>query len=101
MHISEGVLSAPVLITGAALTAAAVGIGLKNGKLELDENKLQEAMEDHFDEVVEFFSEVESGMAPLMKKLLADYAATGLPFAYLPKDEDNFEDPESLVEVVR
>ena len=29
MHISEGVLSAPVLITGAALTAAAVGIGLK------------------------------------------------------------------------
>lgn len=28
------------------------------------------------------------GMAPLMKKLLADYAATGLPFAYLPKDEE-------------
>jgi transposase InsO family protein len=40
-------------------------------------------------------------MAPLMKKLLADYAATGLPFAYLPKDEDDFEEPESLVEVVR
>jgi hypothetical protein len=37
-------------------------------------------------------------MAPLMKKLLADYAATGLPFAYLPKDEDDFED---AVEVVR
>ena len=29
-----------------------------------------------------------AGMAPLMKKLLADYAATGLPFAYLHKDEE-------------
>jgi putative transposase len=28
-----------------------------------------------------------SGMAPLMEKLLADYRATGLPPAYLPKDE--------------
>jgi len=27
------------------------------------------------------------GMAPLLKKLIADYAATGLPPAYLPKDE--------------
>jgi cobalt/nickel transport system permease protein len=29
MHISEGVLSAPILITGAALTAAGVAVGLK------------------------------------------------------------------------
>ncbi len=29
------------------------------------------------------------GMAPLMKKLLADYAATGLPPAYLPTDIDS------------
>ena len=29
MHISEGVLSAPVLVTGAALTAAGVAVGLK------------------------------------------------------------------------
>lgn len=29
MHISEGILSAPVLVTGAALTAAAVGYSLK------------------------------------------------------------------------
>jgi cobalt/nickel transport system permease protein len=29
MHISEGILSAPVLVTGAALTATAVGYGLK------------------------------------------------------------------------
>lgn len=28
------------------------------------------------------------GMAPLMKKLLADYAATGLPPAFLPTDLD-------------
>ena len=29
MHISEGVLSAPVLVTGAALTVAGVAVGLK------------------------------------------------------------------------
>jgi len=28
-------------------------------------------------------------MAPLLRKLIADYAATGLPPAYLPKDENN------------
>jgi hypothetical protein len=27
-----------------------------------------------------------AGMAPLLRELLADYAATGLPPAYLPKD---------------
>jgi transposase InsO family protein len=29
----------------------------------------------------------ESGMAPLLRKLIAAYAATGLPPAYIPKDE--------------
>jgi len=29
-----------------------------------------------------------SGLAPLLKKLLADYAASGLPPAYIPKEED-------------
>jgi len=29
----------------------------------------------------------QSGMAPLLRKLIADYAATGLPPAYIPKDE--------------
>lgn len=29
-----------------------------------------------------------TGMAPLLKQLMADYAATGLPPAYLPKGED-------------
>ena len=28
-----------------------------------------------------------TGMAPLLQKLIAEYAATGLPPAYLPKDE--------------
>jgi putative transposase len=31
-------------------------------------------------------------MAPLLRKLIADYAATGLPPAYLPKDEINKEE---------
>jgi hypothetical protein len=26
--------------------------------------------------------------APLLRKLMGDYAATGLPAAYIPKDED-------------
>jgi hypothetical protein len=29
----------------------------------------------------------QSGMAPLLRALIAEYAATGLPPAYLPKDE--------------
>ena len=32
-------------------------------------------------------------MAPLMKKILADYAATGLPPAFIPDDEDNDNEP--------
>ena len=35
-------------------------------------------------------SQPSSGeMAPLLRKLIADYAATGLPPAYLPKDENS------------
>jgi hypothetical protein len=33
------------------------------------------------------FSAEGGGMAPLLRKLIAEYAATGLPPAYLPKDE--------------
>ena len=40
---------------------------------------------------------IEPGMAPLMRKLLSDYAATGLPFAYLPKDEAEDEPGVALV----
>ena len=29
------------------------------------------------------------GIAPLLKKLMADYAATGLPPAYIPQEEDS------------
>jgi hypothetical protein len=28
-------------------------------------------------------------MAPLLQKLIKDYATTGLPPAYMPKDEDS------------
>ena len=29
-----------------------------------------------------------SGMAPLLRRLMADYAATGLPPAYIPTEQD-------------
>jgi len=35
-----------------------------------------------------------SGMAPLLKELLADYAATGFPPAFIPKDEAPNEEEE-------
>jgi hypothetical protein len=36
-----------------------------------------------------------AGVAPLLQKLMADYSATGLPPAYLPKDHaSNSTDPE-------
>jgi hypothetical protein len=38
----------------------------------------------------------EPGMAPLLRKHMADYAATGLPPAYLPKTHrDETDDEES------
>jgi hypothetical protein len=30
-----------------------------------------------------------TGIAPLLKKMIADYAATGLPPAYLPTEKDD------------
>jgi len=36
-------------------------------------------------------AEKPAGMAPLLKQLMADYAATGLPPAYLPKDAEETE----------
>lgn len=38
----------------------------------------------------------ETGIAPLLQQLLAEYAATGLPPAYLPKNDhsdDEGDDP--------
>jgi hypothetical protein len=35
----------------------------------------------------------EPGVAPLLQNLMADYAATGLPPAYLPKDERSLSPP--------
>jgi len=37
-------------------------------------------------------SETSTGMAPLLRKLLADYSATGLPPAYLPKTTSEEDD---------
>ena len=34
------------------------------------------------------------GIAPLLKKFMADYAATGLPPAYIPKHDNDDEDTE-------
>jgi putative transposase len=39
--------------------------------------------------------EASPGIAPLLRKLMADYAATGLPPAYLPKRSPNREEPPS------
>jgi hypothetical protein len=36
----------------------------------------------------------QSGMAPLLRKLIEDYVATGLPPAYLPRPADNDRDVE-------
>lgn len=41
---------------------------------------------------------VEAGIAPLLSQLMADYAATGLPPAYLPKDEIETADPDAQPE---
>ncbi len=35
-----------------------------------------------------------SGMAPLLRKLIAEYAATGLPPAYLPKEDECLQQKE-------
>jgi hypothetical protein len=48
------------------------------------------AAEDSVDEAVT----PQSGMAPLLRKLLEDYAATGLPPAYLPQSIDDDQDQE-------
>jgi hypothetical protein len=40
--------------------------------------------------------QTQAGIAPLLKKYMADYAATGLPPAYLPYHrEQPFQDPNS------
>lgn len=38
------------------------------------------------------------GMAPLLRELMAEYAATGLPPAYLPKPEPSVENKESTAQ---
>jgi putative transposase len=49
------------------------------------------AAEDSVDEAVT----AQAGMAPLLRKMLEDYAATGLPPAYLPQFVDDTHEEES------
>jgi hypothetical protein len=52
----------------------------------LDKVKNAEGIRRPLDTVPEETPE-PSGIAPLLRKLMADYAATGLPPAYIPKEE--------------
>lgn len=47
-----------------------VGVRFRNGRLEFDEEKLRAALEDHPDELAEFFADEESGLASVMKAQL-------------------------------
>jgi putative transposase len=35
------------------------------------------------------------GVAPLLREMLEDYAATGLPPGYIPKDEDTYSQQDT------
>jgi putative transposase len=59
----------------------------------LDKHKNADARRRRKEPIVDMpETEASGGMAPLRRKLIADYAATGLPPAYLPKDETKKED---------
>ena len=45
-------------------------------------------------DAVEIAAPSQSGIAPLLRQLMTDYAATGLPPAYLPQPEDPNPNPE-------
>jgi hypothetical protein len=67
---------------------------------EKNANRRRRALPTHDQNVPDADAESRQvGIAPLMKQLMADYAATGLPPAYLPKDQaptpPDDEDPES------
>jgi len=54
----------------------------------LDKHKNADAHRRRKEPIVDMpETETSGSMAPLLRKLIADYAATGLPPAYLPKDE--------------
>ena len=54
-----------------------LGVRLRNGRLEFDEQKLLDALEDNPEEVIQFFTDEESGMAALMKEQLQAITETG------------------------
>ncbi len=43
----------------------------------------------------------EPGLPPLMRRLLSEFSATGLPYPYLPKDEEDDDEGLSALEVTR
>lgn len=54
-----------------------LGLRVRGGKLEFDEEKLLDALENNLDEVIEFFTDEESGMATLMEEQLEAITDTG------------------------
>jgi len=63
----------------------------------LDKERNADGQRRSFEPIDEPVGDAEppsSGIAPLLKKLMADYAAFGLPPAYLPKDEPAREPEE-------
>jgi flagellar hook-associated protein 2 len=54
-----------------------LGISMRNGQLELDEEKLLDALENNPEQVIEFFTDEESGMAAAMKEQLEAITKTG------------------------
>ena len=56
---------------------ADVGVRLRSGRLEFDEQKLRDALEANPEQLVEFFTDEESGMAAAMKEQLEGITETG------------------------
>ncbi|MFQ5806833.1 MAG: flagellar filament capping protein FliD [Phycisphaerae bacterium] len=54
-----------------------VGIRLRNGQLELDEEKLLAALESHPDEMADFFADEEAGLAAFMEERLESITEAG------------------------
>ncbi len=54
-----------------------IGIRLRNGRLEFDEEQLLAALEDHPEEIAEFFANEDSGLAAAMKEQLEGITEAG------------------------
>jgi flagellar hook-associated protein 2 len=63
--------------TGDLQRLADLGIRLQDGDLQFDEEKLLTALENDLEEVIEFFTDAETGMAATMKEQLETITETG------------------------